>query len=68
MSFTYARLQVFSEQYVHNFDVVPPTVLVYALKNGMYIKVQCSRYRPGVTQRVGGGVALLFQDRGTRRG
>ena len=68
MSFTYARLQVFSKQYVHNFDVVPPTVLVYALKNEMYVKVQWSRYRPGVAQRVGGGVALLFQDRGTRRG
>ena len=31
-------------------------------------KVQCSRYRPGVAQRVGRGIALLFHDRGTRRG
>ena len=31
-------------------------------------KVKCSRYRPGVTQRVGRGIALLFHDRGTRRG
>ena len=30
--------------------------------------VKCSRYRPGVTQRVGRGIALLFHDRGTRRG
>ena len=30
-------------------------------------KVQV-RYRPGVAQRVGRGVALLFHDRGTRRG
>jgi len=29
---------------------------------------QSSRYRPGVTQRVGKGIALLFHDRGTRRG
>jgi len=31
-------------------------------------KVKCSRYRPGVAQRVGRGTALLFHDRGTRRG
>jgi len=29
------------------------------------IKVKCSRYRPGVVQRVGRGIALLFHDRGT---
>ena len=32
------------------------------------IKVKGSRYRPGVTQRVGRGIALLFHDHGTRRG
>ena len=32
------------------------------------IKVNCSRYRPGVAQRVGTGVALFFHDHGTRRG
>ena len=31
-------------------------------------KVKWSRYRPGVAQRVGRGLALLFHDRGTRRG
>ena len=31
------------------------------------LKVKFSRYRPGVAQRVGRGVALLFHDRGTRR-
>jgi len=30
------------------------------------IKVKWSRYRPGVTQRVGRGIALLFHDSGTR--
>jgi hypothetical protein len=30
-------------------------------------KVKCSRYRPGMAQRVGRGIALLFHDRGTRR-
>ena len=32
------------------------------------IKVKFCRYRPGVAQRVGRGIALLFHDRGTRRG
>ena len=32
------------------------------------VKVKCSRYRPGVAQRVGRGIALLFHDRGTRKG
>jgi len=31
-------------------------------------KVKWSRYRPDVAQRVGTGIALLFHDRGTRRG
>ena len=31
-------------------------------------KIKWSRYRPGVAQRVGRGIALLFHDRGTRRG
>ena len=35
----------------------------------MYIyNLKCSRYRPGVAQRVVEGIALLFHDRGTRRG
>jgi len=33
----------------------------------MYHCKTWSRYRPGVTQRVGRGIALLFHDRGTRR-
>jgi len=32
------------------------------------VKVKWSRYRPGVAQSVGRGIALLFHDRGTRRG
>ena len=35
---------------------------------GLKVKVKWSRYRPGVDQRVGRGIALLFHDRGTRRG
>ena len=32
------------------------------------VKVKWSRYRPGVAQRVGRGITLLFHHRGTRRG
>ena len=32
------------------------------------VKVKWSHYRPDVAQRVGRGIALLFHDRGTRRG
>ena len=32
------------------------------------VKVKWSRYMPGVAQRVGRGIALLFHDRDTRRG
>ena len=30
------------------------------------VKVKLSRYRPGVAQKLGRGIALLFHDRGTR--
>ena len=33
----------------------------------IYVKVKWSRYRPGLAQRVGKGIALLFHDRGNRR-
>jgi hypothetical protein len=32
------------------------------------VKVKQPLYRPGVAQRVGRGIALLFLDRGIRRG
>ena len=34
----------------------------------VYIYIYIYRYRPGVAQRVGRGIALLFHDHGTRRG
>ena len=34
----------------------------------IYKKVKWSRYRPGVAQRLGWRIALLFHGRGTRRG
>ena len=39
--------------------------LTYYVKK---VKVKWSRYRPGVAQRLGWFIALLFHDRGTRRG
>ena len=43
-------------------------VCVYIYIYIYFLKVKFSRYRPGVAQRVGTGIALLFHDRGTRRG
>jgi len=40
-------------------------VFTYSL---IYVKVKWSRYRPGVALRVGRGIALLFHNRGARRG
>jgi len=49
--------------------------LVYTITNMLWlnllllkVKVKWSRYRPGVAQRVGRGIALLFHDHSTRRG
>jgi len=48
------------------------TLLQYISYNSCSVKgkvnVKWSRYRPGGAQRVGRGIALLFHDRGTRRG
>ena len=40
----------------------------YWRQTKLLVKVKVSRYSPGVVQRVGRGTALLFHDRGTRRG
>ena len=40
----------------------------HRIKVKVKVKINWSRYRPGVAQRVGRGIALLFHDRGTRRG
>ena len=47
-----------------------PSLSFEHLNNGYayLVKVKWSRYRPGVVQRVGRDIALLFHDRGTRRG
>jgi len=40
----------------------------YTVTSACNVRVQWSSYRPGVAQRVGRGIPLLFHDRGTRRG
>ena len=41
---------------------------IYCLLLYLKKKVKLSRYRSGVAQRVGRGIALLFDDHGARRG
>ena len=44
------------------------TFLIRWVQPTLYTKKKWSHYRPGVAQRVGRGIALLFHDRGSRRG
>jgi len=50
-------------RYIHQGD---QCTLFYSLC--IKVNIKWSRYRPGVAQRVGRGIALLFHDRGTRSG
>ena len=53
--YIYTHIYIYTYIYTH--------IYIY-----IYIKVKWSRYRPGVAQRVGRDIALLFHDRGTWRG
>jgi len=55
-----------SSYYLHNLRLEGGLNLSLLWKKK--VKVKWSRCRPGVAQRVGRGIALLFHDRGTRRG
>ena len=50
--------------YIHTHTHTHIYIYIYVFKK----KVNCSRYRPGIAQRMGRGIALLFHDRSTRRG
>ena len=52
----------------HHLCATAETGICGILQRQLKVKVKRSRYRPGVAQRVGRGIALLFHDRGTRRG
>ena len=45
-----------------------PASVITKMNFGIRLKVKYSRYRPVVAQRVDKGIALLFDERGTRRG
>ena len=47
-----------------NMEIIPQVTG----SEGEPVELKRSVYRPGVAQRVGRGIALLFHDRGTRRG
>ena len=52
------------------FSILLTKVIWKAEVSSLFVtvkKVKWSRYRPGVAQRVGRGIALPFHDRGTRR-
>jgi len=53
----------------HDFKYIYIYIYIYiCIYICIYKKVKCCRYRPGVAQREGRGIALLFHDRGTRSG
>ena len=56
------HLMVALRRRVREEDTLKPILLI------LKVKVSWSRYRPGVAQRVGRSIALLFHDRFTRRG
>ena len=43
-------------------------IYIYITLPYIYMNIKWSRYRPGLAQRVGRGIALLFHERGNRRG
>ena len=51
---------------VQNQQIHSVTKIIFS--NIIEGKVKCPRYRSGVAQGVGRCIALLFHDRGTRRG
>jgi len=54
----------------HTIKKNTEALLAASKEIGLHVrgKVKFSRYRPGVAQRVGKCIALLFHDCGTRRG
>jgi len=53
---------------VTHFTIHPTRKAQLTVIKKVKAKVKRSRYRAGVAQRVGRGIALLFHDLGTRRG
>jgi len=57
-------LKISTEIEPATYRIVARILLLYSVME----KVKFSRYRPGVAQRVGRGIVLLFHDRDTKRG
>jgi len=56
------------ELYVKLVTILKTTLQFYTYCYNIKKKVKCSHYRPGVAQRVGRCIALLFHGPGTKRG
>ena len=56
------------QQILSIFLALKKAVIYWHFRVFLKVKVKWSPYRIGVIQRVGRGIALLFHDRGTRRG
>jgi len=69
-NFKYVSIHPFvilSNWITHSLNILPSAYTLSQLLTHM-VQVKWSRYRPGMAQRVGRGIALLFHDRDTRRG
>jgi len=69
------KFENFTKTHIENWNLIKIWQRITGILNeGLCIlmiiklKVKRSRYRPSVAQRLGRGIALLFHDRGTRRG
>ena len=65
-SFSHPTLVIFLMSITEDYLCVLLLLLLITVKVNLKVKWSC--YRPGVAQRVGRGIALLFINRGTRRG
>jgi len=65
---TCSRLQVKSEEEPNVVDDLQELLSITGQHSHIKVKVKWFRYRPGLAQRVGRGIALLFHDCGTWRG
>jgi len=70
----YVRICVYIHKYIYEcmclcmYRNIYTYLFIYLYIYIYKVKVKLSRYRPGVAQRVGRGIALLFHGRSTRRG
>jgi len=66
--YIYTYIHIYIHIHTHTILIVHVLVIIENNNRCTIQNVKWSRYRPGVAQRVGRGIALLFHDRDTRRG